>query len=917
MSMESTIFPSSLSRSISTPDPGWRVPSRHVPALMVLLESEPNPAIRRKISSLQQETHAELQFLGLTQLARDLALEDKAESSFRLLRFIQTALPEREPWAQGILRSAKEIENGIQGVGEHGQQELRLRHWLRAATDVSTLAAFSLGGALGECTEILSLSAFKSTAPSLLTRGALPQFFAKSAALAVEAPAIWTLRKGFSGASADASDLSGLKSLALNLAMLRGLSGNQALGFNKSPWVSSGVLALGSSVGRYFSGLLGWLPRIDASGAVRESLEFLLASGAGARVSGALFGKSLADLRARVTVRDLASPPVYGGFPKSGQGLPQTANATASLASRSSGNSNANPVPQIQLALSTGSPSSAQGFVLRRLAQRLRNELGPRLKLSPSSMKNIVQAFQSTPLASDEALQRYGNFLLRTKIESGLNDEGLVEKSEILERAVLGFAFANRLDPMQRAAGSYYEHLVQLAFRQSLVPSTHEIFDDKHQQRFDELVRIVGLVRKTEALESYLEVPKIKFSGMSDAQLERLKSLAIDSPAKANLKPVLLNYLSLQPGPRQQPFNGAPESNVIKSGLDGAEIITPWNVENALAGLEYFCLQNPVGSVAQGQLIEGIKIAIANSQAWYFILDRLFKTVYLQQGREKLFELGDWPAAIYSHRLKKQIMLDELTADFIPAAKAINGSIHTGYLNDLPLAEKIVRISTLAPIYRDAKRSRENRKDTIARAAQLLGERERILEQQQRDASEANFGNEEVLEMLYLHATPLATQARNAILQHEVALEIASPARVKELWTRIDHSGKHDEPPPGFYVPEHLSPSGKPLIVIRRLDPEMPRNDKIAHAVWLAAYVVHEFEHHVHRNQLDLNDPRQATLAEMRAQVETLFYHLRQGNDAEWEQMLRLSPYGLGIYLRSNAELEIFPSTHLVVDDRP
>lgn len=161
-------------------------------------------------------------------------------------------------------------------------------------------------------------------------------------------------------------------------------------------------------------------------------------------------------------------------------------------------------------------------------------------------------------------------------------------------------------------------------------------------------------------------------------------------------------------------------------------------------------------------------------------------------------------------------------------------------------------------------------------------------------AEKSCFDEADVVYMLKLQPTPVADQARKAIESGEIDLQVMPKAELRAFHDKLDSSSKGEPPPQAFYVPAKKSPHGRPIIVVEALDPQLSRDMKIWQSIFLPARVVHEFEHHLHRDIYD-----DVFHSEMRAWLEETYFLMYNGELRDWREMQETSPYGFGVYLRN------------------
>ncbi|MDL1873305.1 hypothetical protein FBR05_14080 [Deltaproteobacteria bacterium PRO3] len=234
----------------------------------------------------------------------------------------------------------------------------------------------------------------------------------------------------------------------------------------------------------------------------------------------------------------------------------------------------------------------------------------------------------------------------------------------------------------------------------------------------------------------------------------------------------------------------------------------------------------------------------------------------------------------------KQDVLDLLKLDPSPDAKLAKQALERGQadIRTVPRAE-LRRIWEALP---PARRLGNHPRAVFVPPAQNGSRRGEVIV-----AEKSTFDEADVLYLMKRRTTPTAEEARRAIENGEIDLQVLSKEELRELYVKLDPSAKEDGPVHAFYVPADRSPHGRPIIAVQALDPALSWENKIWQAITLPAQTVHEFEHHSHRGLKDL------FLSEMRAWLEETHFMMYNGDLRSWREMQETSPYGFGVFLRS------------------
>lgn len=540
----------------------------------------------------------------------------------------------------------------------------------------------------------------------------------------------------------------------------------------------------------------------------------------------------------------------------------------------------------MKMSMLGGPPEGGLDFLERRLGQVLAKKW--ELAEDHPDIVRLMKQVKKTRFhfREDESRDKYYDLLRRSHLRAlTLGDIAERSASHLMTHATEVFRYTMELNPLRRATGSFYDYMVQVAFER--------VLQEGKVHAFDQLVRIVAVHQTTAHIEHFLREQGLSFpyefrNGLWKISLfKRPKWItALDALKLPRAwRNLIGNYLATYTyGEFSGAFRDLNYNYLILHPRGQEPRREPMDARYAVDSLTTLFAKSR-NDEALMKLLDACWTRAAESKVPLLYLDRMFKIIATGDMEEKLVEMADtrgWD----TRELRNKLISEAVDPELWGPAVRLNGTIYTAYLNDLETSRKFARFYRWLPHLVNPE-GMEHRREGYRSFAeqQLMGKK--------------NFGREEILELLYHRPTAVAKLARQAILDKKVDFEVLSKEAMTELWLEKGGSKKFPEVPSGIFLPPDKSNTGKPYIAIQELDPELSRKDKIARAVYLAAFTVHEFEHALHYLQLDFKFRRSLLLGEMRAWLEENFYLLLQGEDSEWEEATRVSPQGFAMYLRN------------------
>jgi hypothetical protein len=451
---------------------------------------------------------------------------------------------------------------------------------------------------------------------------------------------------------------------------------------------------------------------------------------------------------------------------------------------------------------------------------------------------------------------------------------------DLMQSASLILRRAMEMNPFRGGSGSYYDFLTQVAFEQTLRSQKVPVFDA--------LVYTLTVKQSQSSLESFFHEQQLqfpferqrfdhRFRRMEDREeaidhvplLRALEIFPISDKVRWWLSEYLLSY---NYGLTSSTFRD-PLYNHYHQASRGKRVAVPILTEGVFQSLRDIFADPNNHQVWQYGLEQLVRRA-EKSPVPMLYFDRFFKLLGSGDLQEKISELV-------------------IGADYNPLevwqSHPIDGTVYTGFVFDPVLTDKFGDFYRALPELLHPRNSQDRLAEFRLKAKEQLEARE-------------NFDAEQILELLYHRPTALAAEARRAILDGKVGLEVLAREGMESLMKSLRPDRPIGKLHDALYLPASRSPTGLPYIAILQLDPRLSREEKIARAVFLAAYAVHEYDHHLHVGELDINQRGQRLKAEMRGWLEENLYLLTQGEKTVWEEAEVVSPTGFGVYLRTLIE---------------
>ncbi len=879
--------------------------------------------IPAELAAISQEQNAEGQHRSLFHFGVRLGQSGNFQAAGLLLSRLQEQLAERsEGWAKSLAIKAEEALNAG-GGGRHF--EALLQGFVESATDPGMLGGFLAASSVARSVRLLSLTRLLlSSQGGLLTRGLGASFAASGLGLFAEVPTLLLASKGIHQALGRPTDWSWealrreAMGLGLSLVALKGLGWASGVGVERII-LARGVgarhavpLRVVAAQGGMLAGIhfahqveaeWGLRPEVGGMAALLDSLAFLLQNHVGGRLGAAVAGKGfLGQVReAEVRLQGIDRPDAgainraptgsLSGFAM--QGVPNSLGPVADFTTRESGLSR-----PLQMSGSGEDGGPDLKFLKQRFVQRLKSELSKKWKLEPSdsTLGRILNHFSATPMPIDpqRLLRNYFELISKSPISPALVP-GLGQQSsaQVLDRALQAFRYAFELNAFRTVKGSLYEHLLQFALERTL--------ESEDAGAFHRLVEVAAVERSVAGLENFL-ASHPELEGMR-SRIQAGQTETLSGPPAFDAPSFVVRSMEEQwdPGGGRSHIQAlwSEQRNFLLVGapeVDSQRI--PLKEKTAWRGLTRYLARHGTQSREADHLVSAFHRA-SESVVPPLVFDRIFKILTADDLPEKLKEIARWEPFRWQE-IRNDPRFSPVIEDYAPAAQRINGTVYTGYVEDMPLAEKLANFYAQLEVLLKPDNLNRSRRDSLHRAGQLLAVKEKQLNLVGREPEEANFDEHDVLEMLYLRPTRVAALAREAIYRQEkVDLLVLNRKEVQQIWSNIEHPERNQPAPHSFFVPTYRSRTGRPQLILTQLDATLTREEKIAQLPYLAARAVHEFEHYLHHSQLDFITRDHVLRSEMRSLVEEVHYLLQQGILKEWNSLESMSPYGMGMYVRN------------------
>ncbi|HKY62803.1 MAG TPA: hypothetical protein VJR29_05220 [bacterium] len=786
------------------------------------------------------------------------------------------------------------------GEGNFGDRaEQMLGNFFRQAASPEMLGGMAAGSLVGQAIQAFSLSRLLGAEASAFTRGFGARSLATALGLSGEVPAVVLTSKGLQEAQGHSADWSAralgheFSAMAVSLSLLKcgsALGHRAQAGFDPAgigsrlstallPTASAGTALFAA---HRFESWIGLRPPSDAASALFDSAAMLLQLQVGGRllnsVTGGALSRTLGELQLRSrlaeTPRFPEGPQAFGAWDfaevhaRRG-GMPAL---VSTLPPRDAAKKLGAEINQMS---SLNGHGLGDRFLKSRLPRRLSELLG--VEESDPRVASIVDNYGKTPFHYREGDMRsaYFEMLTRTQLRG---TEFLAEGREIpavdlMHSAGLILRRAMEMNPFHGGSGSFYDYLTQVAFERTLrggnVPA------------FDALVYTLAVRQSPAALESFFREHQLHFPYERQAisrhnqplnptpVLRKLEEFPVSEKVRFWLSEYILSY---EMGLHSNDFPKAPHNQYFSH--DGQTHRRNFLDRDDVFDSLHRIFADPANRRAWSQGLEELVRRAEKSPVPLLYFDRFFKLVGSGDLTEKISELvadssynpfGAWQGS------------------------SINGTVYTGFLTDPVLSQRFREFYRVLPELLHPEQSSQRRVEYRAKAAELLEGRE-------------NFGADQILELLYQRPTARAIAAREAIQSGEVGLEVLTRDGMEALMKALHPAQKIGNLHDALYLPASRSPTGRPYIAILELDPRLSREQKIARALFLAGYVVHEYDHHLHSPQFNIRKRGDRLKLEMRGWLEENLYLLTQGEKSVWEDAELYSPTGFGVYLRTHIE---------------
>jgi hypothetical protein len=778
--------------------------------------------------------------------------------------------------------------NALHFEGSFGDQaELLFRDFFRQATSPEMLGGMAAGSLIGQGIQAVSLARLLGGQAAFFTRGIGARGLASGLGLLGEAPAVVLASKGLRQASGASVDW-GAKSLGheilgmgLSLGMLK--SGSALTAPLKSPLLHQAGSFTALFAANRLESAIGLRAPSSALSALMDSAAMLFQFQIGGKLlnaaSGGALSRSLSELQMRSRLNEAPR------FPEgpSDASLLEFAGAHGRRPSPVR-----EPLPakeplrkfdvEKNQMSSIGELGGGANFLSRRLIQRLSQSLG--VVESDSRLSSIVENYSATPFYHQQANSRasYFDMLANTQLQG--TDFTLTRERpavDLMLDASLILRRAMEMNPFRGGNGSFYDFLTQVAFEQTL--------QSRRVPVFDALVHTLTVEPRRANLEEFFLTHDLHHpfarqklgSGSASMDhapwLRQLETVPVSEDVRFWLAEYLLSYSH---GLFSRKFRDALYNYYLVPGPRGLEL-KPMVARDVFESLRDI-FADPQHHAVWQRGFEQLTQRAAKSPLPLLYFDRFFKLKLTGDLQEKVSEL-------FLGQQMNPLALMKMMNGGTP----IDGTIFTGYVSDPILAKKFENFYRALPELIHPANSTERLAEHRLKARDLLEGRE-------------NYGREQILELLYHRPTQRAAEARQAIQEGEVGLEVLTRDGMRNLMQGIRPGVAFNSVHDALYLPAKLSPTGLPYIAILQLDPALSREEKIARAPYLAAYAVHEFDHHRYSGEIDFSQRSQRLKAELRAWLEENLYLLTQGDKSVWDEAEVLSPEGFAVYLRTRIE---------------
>ncbi len=836
-----------------------------------------------EIFALAREPDPKIFAGGLLHLGQRMSQDGKVETAVALFNWLAS---DRDKLLDpALIVQARQERDALLGSGSAGRRlEVLLRSTARDVTAPSLLFGMLAASTAYQGVRLLGLSRLLgSPVANLFTRGAGARLAAASLGFGAEVPSFLFASKAVQQALGQGPNwgLSGLAregaSLGLNLFLL-----NSFGSLAKGRLSNQAAMFSGIYLGQHLETRLGLRPAVDGATTLTDSLVFLLHFNLAGHLSRNLMGPRVQAWQRELEIRSRGEGGLGGGAWGTLGGSWERALAGGDLKLWESYPESTVEKGPVTLLSQGDGPQGTE------LNSRLGDRLLKKFKLGEKDerVEEILGLLKDTPFTTNpqEARKSYADLLERSQLREIKFPDGRVFAAvDQLRTAARVFNYVVEMNPLRRGVGSFYDYLMQVAFERTL--------SEKKLHAFDNLVRIAAIHRSIPALEGYFKDYSLNYPYQfsralwkvalksNEGWIKTLESLQLDRMVRNCIG----NYLaSFTFGEFSKGFRDPGFNFLILKAPGKPERRVPMEAEFAVQALQRMVEADSSWRPYLKDLIEQVR----HSPVPMLYLDRLFKILATGNLGEKISEIAEG-SPFNGVEVASILEAARPDPDFSKGGQRLMGTVYTGYLYDPILGQKFARFYASLPYLLHPDDQPRHRQEFHRKAADLL-------------AGKENYSAEDVLELLYHRPTPLAKQARRAMQDDKVLdFEVLSAGQMEALW-QANKSAKNSDPAPdGIFIPGSRRDTGRPLIAIKELDPKLSREAKIARAVYLAAFTVHEFEHYRHHQELQFTQREEMLVGEMRAWLEENFYLLTQGETGEWDKASELSPYGFGIYLRN------------------
>ncbi|HKX13348.1 MAG TPA: hypothetical protein VJP40_09360 [bacterium] len=816
---------------------------------------------------------------------------------------------------------AKQRLAALQGEGNFGlRAERMLRKFHEEAFDPAMLGGMMVASTAFSGLRMVGLSRLLRAEAGFWTRGRGAQFLASGMGLSGEVPAFLFSSKGLSELFGHRQDWRAQSLVhegsALGLSLLY-LKGFGALGRKGAQWQGGALTRrtlpeasafAGLYFGRQTEAALGLRPATDTETALTESLVFLLQLKAGGDLSHRLMGRTWRSALQETQWRASQSLPPISPRLLSVLPSPIALGPRRFPVAENKETKRSEPVFMVG-----DQPHSSKIFSQNLMAGQFNQNFPPPPEASvelrrnyPEIVARIVENIQKTP--GLDAVDFYLK-LSNSRIKDAFNDrKTMTSRIEILDHATTYWRNALEMNPLRRASGCLYDHLMQEALERT--------FREGDRADWDALIKVAGWDRRIRHLDVFFQERgwdlRYAFQDQPESgilakpwrnavawyrtKIQKLpperqtyaaevEGLALSLESQLAVTRYLDTFIH---GREAKAFLESEHNYILLKPAQGPERRERLTPKLALAALDNFLKTS--GS-SNGRRIRGLEDAIqkaAQSGTPLLQFDRLFKILATGNLSPKLVEIASGEPFHWG-KLQGIIKLSAGEENYHSAGNHINGSIYTGYVSDPVLAEKFARFydkvsKVLTPHEQELRRR------------QFYLHAQRVL----RNSPNHEFGTDEVLELLNLRNTPISKLAREKILEGEVDLKVVSREEAQAIYDSLRNNENRGKPVPvAFYAPAVKNPEGVPLIVVQRQNPALPLSQRVADAASLAAIVVHEFQHYLDSQTHSYFEPMERLRSEMRAWLEEIAFMVENGVMDEWNKVEPQSPYGFGVHLRN------------------